>query len=747
VALLEFSNLSFGYTEERIIVSASAALQAGNIAGLVGLNGGGKTTLLRLLTGELTPEGGKVQRPRGTRLATVTQAGSGSDELSLYSFVRGGREDLIALEQQIEALSHLAHEADELELKRLGTAQEQYQALGGHELDSEVARLLTGLSLPQALWQRPLGQLSGGQRQKGALARALLSAAQLFILDEPTNHLDLPAQEFLAGYLRQLASVRGPNGERAVLLVSHDRWLLDSVATHIWELEDGTLYRYPGNYSKYLPLREQRREQAREQYQRQQEEIARTEEYIRRNLAGQNTKQAQGRRTLLARMERLDRPGGDPQMKFLLAPALTSGEQVLVVEDLAFGYAECEAGNGTRDTGDEEVKDAWQQAPVPADSHAQAGAPAPTRESPAAYIDTSPGLALNPPMDRVRESPGPRARRLVEGLSFTLLRGERLGILGPNGCGKTTLLKLITRQLDPLAGLIAWGSNVSLGIFSQDSADLQAGNNVITELRRAEPTISDGEARGYLARFGFSGDDVLKDSGSLSGGERSRLSLARIFRKRPNVLVLDEPTNHLDIYAREALEQFLGDYQGTVVMVTHDRALLERICDRLVLFEPLAAESGAQASYSARYFRGSYRDYLRYGWGGATAEATEGTQQPRLPVARPAGPADGIPDRAALAELARQSRTSPAGYCSKQLELLRRRMGELERMIEALEVQVGELTAQQRERDRAGDYGAITRLQMEIDALASGRDSLFDELAEVEAESGKWEQLSASMEA
>jgi ATP-binding cassette subfamily F protein 3 len=330
----------------------------------------------------------------------------------------------------------------------------------------------------------------------------------------------------------------------------------------------------------------------------------------------------------------------------------------------------------------------------------------------------------------------------VEGLGFTLLRGERLGILGPNGCGKTTLLKLLTRQLDPLAGLIAWGSNVSLGVFSQDSADLLPGNTVLSELRRAEPTISDGEARGYLARFGFSGGDVMKDSGSLSGGERSRLSLARIFRKRPNVLVLDEPTNHLDIYAREALEQFLQDYQGTVIMVTHDRALLERICDRLVIFEPLAAESSGQASYSAKFFRGSYRDYLRYGWGDAADETGAlPSESTRAATSGLPKKTDSLPDPGSLAELARQSRTSPAGYCSKQLDRLRRRMDELERMIEALEGQIRELSGQQRERDQAGDYGAITRLQMEIDTLASARDRTFDELAEVEAQSADWEML------
>jgi ATP-binding cassette subfamily F protein 3 len=334
MALLDFSGLVFGYSDERVIVEAGGALNAGNIVGLIGANAGGKTTLLRLLLGELSPEAGRVQRARQASCAYVSQSAGGEDSDQLFEFVKGGRSDLAALSTKIGALHEaLAAAPDDQQLMRqLGQAEQRFSALGGHRWDHEVERLLLGLSFLRCDFTRQLGVLSGGQRQKACLARALISGSSCLIFDEPTNHLDLAAQAFFVDYLKAL-----PRG-CSVLLVSHDRWLLDQLCTHIWELDDGTLYRYPGNYSRYVPLREERRKQARLAFERQQEHIARTEEYIRRNIAGQNTRQARGRRKLLGRMERFERPADDPQLSFVLKPQLRSGEQLLLVENLAFSY-------------------------------------------------------------------------------------------------------------------------------------------------------------------------------------------------------------------------------------------------------------------------------------------------------------------------------------------------------------------------------------------------------------------------
>jgi ATP-binding cassette subfamily F protein 3 len=291
--------------------------------------------------------------------------------------------------------------------------------------------------------------------------------------------------------------------------------------------------------------------------------------------------------------------------------------------------------------------------------------------------------------------------------------------------------------------MAAWGSNVELGIFSQDSADLSPGRNLLAELRDVEPGISDGDARSYLARFGFSGD-VMKDVGALSGGERSRLSLAKIFRRRPNVLVLDEPTNHLDIYAREALEQFLSAYEGTIVMVTHDRALLERLCKRLVVFE--REDSGG---HEAVFFRGDYEQYV--GWREAQhidVGATRASPETRLGGtttgdARVA-PTNGLPSLHELVELARQQRTSVEGYCRKQAERERRRAAEIEQRIEEIEQRSAELLQQQRDADAAGKYAEIGKLQEELDTLEHELERAFDELHEVEERAASWEELSNS---
>ncbi|MBN2082222.1 ABC-F family ATP-binding cassette domain-containing protein [bacterium] len=702
MALLEFSGIAYGYSDERVIVEATAALHAGNIVGLIGANGGGKTTLLRVLLNELKPEEGQVQHAKSMKLAYVSQTAGGTDEDELFTFVKRGRQDLLELQAEQDRLhERLAAEAGNAELiDRLGRAEARFSALGGHRWEHDVERLLLGLSFRRAEFSKRLGTLSGGQRQKACLARALLSDSNCLVFDEPTNHLDLAAQAFFVDYLRGLPR------ETAVVLVSHDRWLLDNLATHIWELDGGVLYRYPGNYSKYVPLRDERRKQARIAYERQQEHIARTEEYIRRNIAGQNTRQARGRRKILGRMERVERPAEDPEMRFFLQPALRSGEQLLIVENLSFGYG-VETG---------------QLPPQKAEQvHVAAGAK---------------GLSLNPPLTVARSAVG--GELVVSGFNLQFYRGERLGIIGPNGCGKTTLLKLLAKTLPLQRGMIAWGTNAELGIFSQDSADLTPGRDVMAELRAVEPTISDSAARDYLARFGFSGDDVFALVETLSGGERSRLTLAKIFRCRPNVLLFDEPTNHLDIYAREALEQFLNSYAGSVIMVTHDRALLERICDRLVVFP-----YGAEDEQALTVFRGSYSDYLTWRERAGTAPP------PADPQPKPSGGGKADPAKPEslsiydIELLARDARTSVDGYIAKQLQRVEAKAEAIEDEIAALEDQTGELQQLQGEAAARQEYDRLAELQSEIDGLTAEINGRFSELEELQPVLDAWKNHAA----
>jgi ATP-binding cassette subfamily F protein 3 len=405
-------------------------------------------------------------------------------------------------------------------------------------------------------------------------------------------------------------------------------------------------------------------------------------------------------------MERLERPQDDPQLRFIMEPKLVTGEQLLMVENLAFGYKGVE--------------------PVASN--------APTHVS-----TTPPKLALNPPLAIARSQATDGL--LFDDLGFQLFRGERLGITGPNGCGKTTLLKLLGRLLAPVRGMIAWGANAELGIYSQDSIDLHPDNDAMSELRSVEPRINDSDARDYLGRFGFSGDDVFQPVHSLSGGERSRLSLAKVFRRRPNVLLLDEPTNHLDIYAREGLEQFLTGYRGSIVMVTHDRRLLERICDRIVAFEQQAGRDGALTT-SVSFFRGSYGDYRQWLAGRGTAAATDNGSRSAVSGSGRANPDD--PASLSLYDieaLARDNRTSPAGYINKQRERYLRAAEKLEDAIAALEKQGDTLRSEMEQAAEQQEYTTLAELQARLDDLTAESEAMFDKLEIELGQAEAWEKL------
>ncbi|HWT02568.1 MAG TPA: ABC-F family ATP-binding cassette domain-containing protein [Pyrinomonadaceae bacterium] len=526
--LFRLSDVHKSYGSQEVLRGASVQVNPGEHVGLVGRNGAGKTTVFRLISNEETPDRGDVVRARGLRLGLLAQhvhfePGSTVHESALAAFGH-----LQQIEHEMHELEHRMAEAPEdLEavLERYSELQQQFEREGGFEYAARAEAILQGLGFDRDAWAMETEKLSGGQQNRLGLARLLLAEPDVLLLDEPTNHLDVNSVEWLEEFLSTYNS--------AYVIISHDRYFLDRTAARIVELENGRAASYTGNYSAYLVEREVRREAQQRAYENQQHLISKTEEFIRRNLAGQKTKQAKSRRKMLEKLERVDAVRPDQSSgDFRLQQVERAGTQVLTVADAAVGY---------------------------------------------------PGKVL------------------ARDITFTLRRGECLGVIGPNGSGKTTFVKTVLGKLQPLAGEIRWGTKVQVGYYAQQLDDLDDRNEIIMELRRVAPsTATAGELRSFLAKFLFTGDDVYKHVRDLSGGEKGRLALAKLIYSRVNVLVLDEPTNHLDIPSREALEEALDAYQGTIITISHDRYFLDRVATQILALD---------GAGGAEHYDGDYTEY------------------------------------------------------------------------------------------------------------------------------------------
>ena len=435
---------------------------------------------------------------------------------------------LLDMQAEMTALeARLAQPASSAaDLQRYGTLLEEFNARQGYTMAARVEATLLGLGFRPTDLHTPVQHLSGGQKNMGALARVLLQEPDLLLLDEPSNHLDIAATEWLEGALRVY---RG-----TVVVISHDRYFLDRVVDEIMELDQHCLQRYMGNYSSYVMARAARLEQQRKAYEQQQGEIRRQEEFIRRNMAGQNTKQAQSRQKALERLERVEKPTTDNQrMQLRFTAHQRESHEVIVGRQVWKSYG---------------------------------------------------------------------ARTVLRGLSCTIYRGEKIGLMGPNGAGKSTFLRLLMGHEAPEQGTLRLGQNVTAAYYDQEMRHLNPQNTILDEVWQVEPWKMVGDMRAYLGRFLFSGDEVFQTVGTLSGGEKSRVALAKLMLSTANLLVLDEPTNHLDIPAREVLEQALAAYPGTLLIVSHDRYFLNRIISRL-----LYLRDGTCTSYE-----GNYADYQAY---------------------------------------------------------------------------------------------------------------------------------------
>ena len=520
---------SFGALD--VLADVTIALARGQRAALVGPNGAGKTTLLRILAGFEEPGGGTIHRARGLTIGYLPQRAESAlgGEASLFDTLRAVFADLERRAEQLRTLERAMADPAEHDavIDKYSRLLEQFEFGGGYTYETRIRQTLSGVGFDEAEFDKPVGILSGGQKTRALLARLILQSPDLLLLDEPTNHLDVSAVEWLEATLKDYAG--------AIVVVAHDRYFLDTVVDRVWELEQGRIEEYPGNYSQYLVLREERREEQRKAYERQQEFVAKEQDYIRRNMAGQNTRQAKGRLKRLNRLERETQPQERKSMRLSLATDLRSGDIVLRARDLAVGYAD------------------------PADGE---------------------------------------RKPLVRCPQLHLFRGQRAALWGPNGAGKTTFLKTVLGELPPLEGEVELGASIHIGYFAQTQDALNPNDSILDAILAVED-MPISKARGLLGSYLFSGDDVFKRIRDLSGGERARVALAILALQGANVLLLDEPTNHLDLASQEILQDVLSDFKGTMILVSHDRYLVDALATHV-----WAIEEGMLVVYE-----GNYTDY------------------------------------------------------------------------------------------------------------------------------------------
>ena len=513
---------SFGVRQ--VFSNVSFEIKEGERLGLVGPNGAGKSTLLKCILGYEELDEGQVVKSSVATIGYLQQDVNLGDE-SLAEEIQKAWTDVHRLEDQLAELTKKleVEEATESDLSRLDYLQNRLEWLGGYDYEAKTKRIVYGLGFTDEDLDKPANSFSGGQKTRINLAKALVRRPDFLFLDEPTNHLDMEMLEWLEGYLSAY-----PGG---ILVVSHDRYFLDRIINGVVELEHHKVTTFRGNYSRYIAQREERQKAALAAYEKQQEYIKKTEEYIDKYRAGIKSKMARGRQSQLNRLERLDAPETTSSLRFQFPPAAMSADKVLVFDKVSVGYADKKQGTKT----------------------------------------------------------------IANNLSFVIRRGEAVALIGPNGAGKSTIVKSIVGELHPQEGHIDVGNRVQIGYFSQEHEELHPTWQVVDEIMN-NFNYSEEKARNVLGMFMFKADDVFKLVGDLSGGERARLALLKLFLQGDNFLVLDEPTNHLDIPTREIVEQALQQFGGTCFIISHDRYFLDQVSTRT-----LSLEDGVITEYLGNY--------------------------------------------------------------------------------------------------------------------------------------------------
>lgn len=621
--LIELQDLGKSFGEHEVLRGITAGVERGDRIGIIGANGTGKTTLLRILCQESQPDTGDAVFANGVTCGYLEQAGRLSPEKDIYETMKTAFAPALQAMDDLEQLQKQLAQTHGPEVEeRIAHCTAVIDAMDAYNMDTQIKKVLNGMGFPADTWSKKAGVLSGGEQTRLRLARLLLERPDILILDEPTNHLDLETMEWLESYLK---TYRG-----AVLVVSHDRYFLDAVCTRIWELAGKTILTYKGNYSAYLPQREAADERQQKMHDAAVEKAAKLQDYIDRNLVrASTTKMAQSRRKQLEKLEIVDAPQRQGrELNFRFEYDIEPYDELVILKGLTVRIGE---------------------------------------------------------------------RTLLEPFDYTVHRGDKLVIAGPNGAGKSTLLQVLDGKRHPSGGMVRLGSGAKAGIFTQQQAP-RVGR-VIDAIWNQYPRFTELEVRSHLARFGYRGEEVFKDCTTLSGGELARLRFAELALERPNLMFLDEPTNHLDIYMRESLTNALAAYTGTLLLVTHDRYLMQTLgCPILYLEDGKAV---------------MYRDFA------ALHAASSGTEPVRQ------ANKDDRPVRAGYGKEQRRRRAE-----------LRNRIRELENAIEELGAHIVELENEINDPEVLKDHLLLRDKCDELDDSRFHQQELFDE----------WEKLAQEQE-
>lgn len=639
--LLSLTNVSKIFNGKLVLDNVSLTVDETDKIGIVGNNGCGKSTLLKIITGSLEPD--RTNEKDGVvSFAAKTSVG--------YLEQMGGLDSRNTVMEEMEKVFDPIHKAIErmreieLEIERGdNSSADEYQQLSswveaneGYNTEVKIRTILNGMGFSGDQLYRTVSGFSGGEKTRLCIAKLLLEEPNLLILDEPTNHLDFKTIMWLEEYLR---TYRG-----AVMIVSHDRYFLDRLCTSICEIEHGRLQRYKGNYSAFIRQREENDIRREREYDQQQKEIAKLEDYVARNLVrASTTKMAQSRRRQLEKMERIEKPFHDEKhAKINFTYAVEPPLDVLKVKNADISVGE-----------------------------------------------------------------GAGRKTLVEDISFEVRRGEKVGIIGDNGIGKSTLLKII-QGLIPHEGTVRWNTNVKISYFEQESTNLNRELTVMEELHSRYPSLSDLEVRSLLAQVRFVGENVFKEIGVISGGERAKLCFAIMMQEHGNVLILDEPTNHLDLSSKEAIETALEEYTGTVIFVSHDRYLLSRIADRLI-----ELTNGTYREYNCGFEK--YLDILR---------AEQAEEKKIADAQKFAKAAEAAKDKQAKTYRSKQQRSADAARKNE--------MRRLEKEIDEFQKQIDVLTEEIGREEVYSDYELMNGKCAEIDELKRKIDENFEKLIELD---------------